>query len=312
MTLYYDSEKATRSGVTDDWSPETGTEDMGLWTTYYITKVVLDESMKSAKPTSTYYWFGCLSEVKTIENLRYLNTEDVTTMNRMFGGCKSLTSLDLSGFNTENVTDMSHMFGNTDWGDYGCESLTSLDLSNFSTKKVTNMTRMFHGCSKLKSLDLNSFSINSASTQSMFEGCYSLTTIYCENEWKTTAYSKDMFYNCKALKGGKGTVYSDANANDITFAHPDGGTSNPGYFTDNTLASYTVTFKDDISGWNEKQEVEEGSDAIAPLHLKTNVTTSLNGIRTLPISIATLSLQPFMKRRHTMLPSTMPMVLPSL
>ncbi|MBQ7449383.1 MAG: hypothetical protein IJS73_06230 [Paludibacteraceae bacterium] len=44
MTLYYDSEKATRSGVTDDWSPETGTEDMGLWTTYYITKVVLDES----------------------------------------------------------------------------------------------------------------------------------------------------------------------------------------------------------------------------------------------------------------------------
>ncbi|MBR1786947.1 MAG: BspA family leucine-rich repeat surface protein [Paludibacteraceae bacterium] len=308
MTLYYDSEKATRSGVTDDWSPETGTENMGF-ETYYITKVVLDKSMKSAKPTSTTRWFSELYSTEAIDNLGYLNTENVTDMSDMFYHCESLTSLDLSGFNTEKVTNMSSMFDycrvltslelnsfNTEkvtnmnymfdyceklksldlssfdtrnvtdmtsmFGD--CYSLASIDLSSFNTEKVTDMSKMFINCSNLVSLDLNSFSINPLVTDRMFWGCEKLTTIYCNNAWKSNSNSKDMFYNCKALKGGKGTVYDYKNANDITYAHPDGGTSNPGYFTDNTLASYTVTFKDDISGWSEKQEVEEGSDAIAP------------------------------------------------
>ena len=70
--------------------------------------------MKSAKPTSTTRWFSELYSTEAIDNLGYLNTENVTDMSDMFYHCESLTSLDLSGFNTENVTDMSHMFGNTD------------------------------------------------------------------------------------------------------------------------------------------------------------------------------------------------------
>ena len=40
-----------------------------------------------------------------------------------------------------------------------------------------------------------------------------------------------MFNNCTSLVGGQGTTYDDSHI-DKTYAHIDGGTSNPGYFTD--------------------------------------------------------------------------------
>ena len=57
----------------------------------------------------------------------------------MFGGCPSLTSIDLGSFDTSNATDMSWMF-------YGCSSLTSIDLSSFDTSNVINMSEMFYVC----------------------------------------------------------------------------------------------------------------------------------------------------------------------
>ena len=41
-----------------------------------------------------------------------------------------------------------------------------------------------------------------------------------------------MFENCTSLVGGKGTTWNASNPIDKTYAHIDGGTSNPGYFTD--------------------------------------------------------------------------------
>jgi hypothetical protein len=40
-----------------------------------------------------------------------------------------------------------------------------------------------------------------------------------------------MFMNCTSLVGGQGTTYDDSHI-DKTYAHIDGGPSNPGYFTD--------------------------------------------------------------------------------
>ena len=40
-----------------------------------------------------------------------------------------------------------------------------------------------------------------------------------------------MFDVCYSLVGGKGTAYSSSNPKDKTYAHIDGGPSNPGYFT---------------------------------------------------------------------------------
>ena len=224
MTLYYDDQKASRSGVLDKWSPGQGTSYVPEEARNSITKAVIDPSMEDARPASTDSWFWRLANLTIIEGLANLNTSEVTDMSHMFRECKKLTSLDLSNFNIPKVTKMEYMF-------YYCSSLTSLDLSNFNTSNVTKMEYMFYGCTSLTSLDLSNFNTsNVTSTVAMFYGCTSLTTIYCDEDWSTgSATSDNMFYGCTSLEGGKGTKY-DADKIDATYARPDGMGGKPGYF----------------------------------------------------------------------------------
>jgi surface protein len=162
--------------------------------------VVFDSSFAGARPTTTYEWFYNMYNLQSITGMKYLNTSEVTNMGDMFAECSSLTSLDLSNFNTAKVTRMTSMF-------YKCSSLTSLDLSSFNTSKVEYVGLMFRNCS-------------------------SLQTIYVGDGWNMAAvtYDESMFVGCTSLEGGQGTVY-DADYVIKTYAHIDGGASNPGYFT---------------------------------------------------------------------------------
>jgi surface protein len=67
----------------------------------------------------------------------------------------------------------------------------------------------------------------------MFYGCDDLETIYVDTGWSTAKVtrSENMFAFCNRLVGGQGTEYVSRWL-DATYAHIDGGTSNPGYFTD--------------------------------------------------------------------------------
>ncbi|MCR5455687.1 MAG: DUF285 domain-containing protein [Bacteroidales bacterium] len=217
-----------------------------------VQKVVFDESFADFYPTSCACWFLVCSNLKEIEGLQYLNTENVTDMNSMFLGCSSLTSLDLSSFNTENVTNMSSLFagcssltsldlssfntGNvTNMGGmfYGCSSLTSLDLSSFNTGNVTNMGLMFSGCSSLPSLDLSGFKTENVTNMGdMFYGCTSLQTIFVDNNWSMdkTWFSENMFFGCENLYGEKGTECTAEHVGK-EYARIDEGNSLPGYFT---------------------------------------------------------------------------------
>ena len=124
-----------------------------------------------------------------------------TTTYSWFYAMRQLQSIEgLSYLNTSNVTNMAWMFGY-------CSSLTSLDLSSFNTAKVTDMDYMFNGCT-------------------------SLQTIYAGSGWITNTVSSStaMFSDCTSLVGGKRTNY-DKNHVDKTYAHIDGGSNNPGYFT---------------------------------------------------------------------------------
>ena len=69
------------------------------------------------------------------EILIKLNNKFSTT-GKMFRGCDSLISIDLSNFDTSSVINMRGMFA-------GCNSLISLNLSNFNTSKVTTMDEKF-------------------------------------------------------------------------------------------------------------------------------------------------------------------------
>ena len=122
------------------------------------------------------------------------NTAKVTSMQRMFYSCSSLTNLDLSSFNTAKVTSMQEMFRQ-------CSSLTNLNLSSFNTAKVTTMYGMFDGCSSLISLDLSDFNtVNATDMNYMFADCRSLTSLDLSN-FNTAKVTKmrNMFYYCSSL-----------------------------------------------------------------------------------------------------------------
>ena len=238
LTFYYDNQRSSRTGTTYDLN--TGTTDVA-WdtdgTNASVTKVVFDSSFAGARPTTTCDWFYNMQNLQSITGLSYLNTSEVTDMRYMFLGCSKLTSLDVSHFNTSKVIYMNQMFS-------GCTGLTSLDLSSFNTSKVAYMYEMFNGCSGLTSLDLSSFSTSKVTNMnSMFFSCSNLRTIYVGNGWSTAAVtnSVNMFRNCTSLLGGQGTTYSSSNPTDKTYAHIDGGPSNPGYFTEwkEAYACYT-------------------------------------------------------------------------
>ena len=158
-----------------------------------IKSVVFDKSFKTYAPTSLNSFFGGLTNLKTIKDLKYLNTEQVTDMSYMFFDC-ALTSLDLSNFNTAKVRDMSHMF-------YRCSALTSLDLSNFNTAKVRDMSHMFYGCSALTSLDLSNFNTAIVTNMSnMFYDCSALSSLDLSNfNTAIVTNMSNMFYCCSAL-----------------------------------------------------------------------------------------------------------------
>ena len=120
-------------------------------------------------PNSNASWlFHKFVNLKTINFGNCFVTSSVTRMSGMFGGCSSLTGLDLSCFETSAVTDMYGVFSS-------CGSLTHLDLTSFDTSNVTDMSSMFDGCRSLTSLDLTSFDTSSVTDMgSMFNNCMSL------------------------------------------------------------------------------------------------------------------------------------------
>ena len=163
------------------------------------------------------------------------DTSKVKNMSNMFSDSK-VTTIDLSNFDTSNVKNMDFMFSNS--------QATTLDLSSFDTSNVKNMEYMFSS-SKATTLDVSNFDTsNVTDMDSMFQGSSNLKTIYVSSKFITTAVtnSTDMFKGATSLVGGAGTKY-DSTKIDKTYARIDGGTSNPGYFTD--VADKPSTFPTD-------------------------------------------------------------------
>ena len=106
-------------------------------------KVVFEESFKEVRPTTCFNWFYDFSELKTIEGIENLNTEEVKNMMYMFAKCSSLTSIDLSSYNTKKVMYMTSMF-------HGCSKLKTIYVSDkFTTNDETSGEYMFYDCPQL-------------------------------------------------------------------------------------------------------------------------------------------------------------------
>ena len=148
ITFYYGYKKTLCEGEgeykLDDWLNKNKEKSKPF------TKATFDESFALYQPTSCDSWFFYYMRLEEIENLHYLNTSKVTTMEGMFMQCSVIKSLDLSAFETSNVENFYGMFAH-------CKELESLDVSNFDTSAATNMREMFIRCLKLKTIDLTNF-----------------------------------------------------------------------------------------------------------------------------------------------------------
>ena len=212
------------------------------WNTHIIktSKVVFEASFANARPTSCYAWFQNFGNLKQIEGIENLNTENVKDMSDMFYSCNDLISLDVTHFNTENVTSMSDMF-------HGCSGLISLDVTHFNTENVTSMSGMFDSCRGLISLYVTNFNTANVKDMSyMFFGCNKLKEIYVSDKFVTddVISSAYMFMGCISLSGD--IDWKSVKVSDKTYAKTDGG-----YFRDKAYdnrpwvkyADGTLTFR---------------------------------------------------------------------
>ncbi|MBR4729938.1 MAG: BspA family leucine-rich repeat surface protein [Prevotella sp.] len=162
-------------------------------------------------------WHPVYKELKTVVFDKSYSVVRPKSMEMWFAGFSPLTIIGLENLNTSEVENMSYLF-------WDCSSLTEIDLSHFDTRNVTDMSGMFSECSDLK-------------------------TIYVGDQWSTASVTdgRYMFYDCTSLVGSAGTRY-DSGHIDHTYAHIDGGTRNPGYFSkridvneDNVLDAKDIT-----------------------------------------------------------------------
>ena len=125
---------------------------------------------------------GC----RSLKSIPAMNTQNVTNMNLMFFQCEKLSSV--PALDTSNVTNMNQMFNN-------CRSLSSVPA--LDTSNVTEMTGMFTECKKLSSVPVLNTS-NVTNMGLMFAGCESLTTVPLLNTSNVTEMG-GMFSGCHSL-----------------------------------------------------------------------------------------------------------------
>ena len=135
---------------------------------------------------------GC-SSLKSLD-LSYIDTSQVSWINHMFYNCSSLTSLNVSHFNTSKTSDFEYLFAY-------CSSLSSLDVSNFDTSLSTRLYGMFSNCVKLTSLNISNFVTSNIKNMScMFANCSSLTSLDLSNfDTSKVTYMYLMFSGCSSL-----------------------------------------------------------------------------------------------------------------
>ncbi|CAM3127203.1 MucBP domain-containing protein [Enterococcus faecalis] len=116
--------------------------------------------------------------IKSIQGLEKLNTSQVTDMSNMFKGY-FVKSIDISGWDTHNVVTMEKMFG-------GNKTVESIYMRNLDLSSLKNTVRMFvdpkadgfTNYGALKTVDFTGSKMtNLEQTDSMFEECVFLENI---------------------------------------------------------------------------------------------------------------------------------------
>ena len=175
-------------------------------TSYFLNNCVVMETLDvsgwdTSKVTITEAMFQYCRLLEKITGIENFKTGNVETMGWMFYDCKSLKSLDLSGWDTSKVTAMNSMFS-SNISNAGDMALSYLNISTWDTGNVTKMNHMFNGCAQLKELDLSKWDMSKVRTTShMFADCFNIQSIDFTG-WNTASLTSmdAMFNDCRTIK----------------------------------------------------------------------------------------------------------------
>ena len=236
----------TLSAQTDGREIQDLSSDKPVYVTYDKTSGVISVNTPAETlvlPDDASYMFAYMGALTGVDNMKCLNTENVTNMGNMFcylgltnrelrhidlssfrtpnlentrsmfNGCRHIESLDLSKMDFSNDTSMAYMF-------QYCINLTELNLGeNFNTENVMNMQSMFRECSSLPAIDLSHFNTENVENMSyMFYYCQSVESLDCSTFNTELVESMDhMFGYCNELTSVNVSSFSTENC--TNFSH---------------------------------------------------------------------------------------------
>lgn len=118
LTFYFHKDPKDLPGKLTKWNESMGSHfNIGCFKSN-IKKIVLDESVKEARPIFIGSWFCGFHNLETIEHLEYLNTSEVIYMAGLFEDI-GIKVIDLTCLDTRKVRSFNRMFA-------GCSSLTTI------------------------------------------------------------------------------------------------------------------------------------------------------------------------------------------
>ncbi|MBQ1483099.1 MAG: BspA family leucine-rich repeat surface protein [Erysipelotrichaceae bacterium] len=142
------------------------------------------------------YMFGNSPVLNAIEGIGQIDVSNVTDMDHLFFGCRSLTALQIGGWDTSKVTDFSGVFAY-------CESLKTLNLRTWDVSEGILFEDMFSHCLVLASTgNLSAWDLGSASDISgMFSYCPKLRNVGDLSAWNTSQITdlSGLFSGCSNL-----------------------------------------------------------------------------------------------------------------
>ena len=177
---------------------------------------------------------GC-SSLTSLDLSSSWNTSQCTTMFSMFNGCSSLTSLDVSSWNFEKCTTINQFIrGTTNLVDFNMSGVTfgatsvnfqnfayqsgvqNVNMSNITTAGKVAFESPFYGCSKLETIDFSNSHFKPSTTQNMFNGCSSLTSLDLSMlDTSSCTDMSSMFNGCGAITSINMSGWNTANVIDM-------------------------------------------------------------------------------------------------
>lgn len=205
-----------------------------------IKRVVFGQPIKA---TSMAFWFQGCTNLEQIHWLPYVDKYALTSLRGTFSDT-AFTEIAVPEF--PNLTNLRYAFARM-------PNCTKVDLSQTNANGITDISQMVHGSDKVEVVDMSGLAgVITECTQAFSNvsggGDMALHTIYAKSDLdfsQMTGSLGTLFRGCVNLVGENGTTYV-ANKG-LEYAHLDGGTDNPGYFSEREFVDAEINLHFDPS-----------------------------------------------------------------